>query len=107
MSELAIPVHTRALAESALMAAFDQGAVAIVLVAGYHMVRRTVPHWVFAFGHDARYILVHDPAAVRDDAGHAASPQTYAVPSATFDRMTRCGRDGLRAAILIRKGTVQ
>jgi ribosomal protein S18 acetylase RimI-like enzyme len=105
--ELAIPVHRRALAESALMAAFDQGAVAIVLVAGYHMVRRTVPHWVFAFGHEARYVLVHDPAAVRDAAGHAASPQTYAVPSATFDRMTRCGRDGLRAAILIRKGTVQ
>jgi ribosomal protein S18 acetylase RimI-like enzyme len=105
--ELAIPVHARALAESALMAAFDQGAVAIVLVAGYHMVRRTVPHWVFAFGHDAGYVLVHDPAAVRDAAGHATSPQTYAVPAATFDRMTRCGRDRLRAAILIRKGPLQ
>jgi ribosomal protein S18 acetylase RimI-like enzyme len=105
--ELAIPVHARALAESALMAAFDQGAVAIVLVAGYHMVRRTVPHWVFAFGHDAGYVLVHDPAAVRDAEGRAASPQTYAVPSATFERMTRSGRDRLRAAILIRKGPLQ
>jgi ribosomal protein S18 acetylase RimI-like enzyme len=104
---LAIPVHTRALAESALIAAFDQGAVAIVLVAGYHMVRRSVPHWVFAFGHDAGYVLVHDPAAVRDAEGRAASPQTYAVPSATFERMTRLGRDRLRAAILIRKGPLQ
>jgi ribosomal protein S18 acetylase RimI-like enzyme len=105
--ELAIPIHTRALAESALMAAFDQGAVAIVLVAGYHMVRRTVPHWVFAFGHEARYVLVHDPAAIRDAAGHATTPQTYAVPAATFERMTRCGRDHLRASILIRKGPRQ
>jgi ribosomal protein S18 acetylase RimI-like enzyme len=105
--ELAIPTHVSALAESALVAAFDNGAVAIVLAAGYHMVRRTVPHWVFAFGHDGRYILVHDPAAVRDAAGHAASPQTYAVPATTFERMTRFGRDHLRAAILIRKGPLQ
>jgi ribosomal protein S18 acetylase RimI-like enzyme len=102
--ELAIPVHGTALAESALVAAFDGGAVAIVLAAGYHMVRRSVPHWVFAFGHDGQYVLVHDPAAVRSDDGRAASPQTYALPSATFARMTRFGRDHLRAAILIRKG---
>src|SRR5437763_3085157 len=101
---LDIPSHEVPLAESALIAAFDQGAVAIVLAAGYHMVRRAVPHWVFAFGHEGHYILVHDPAALRDDHGNAASAETYAVPSATFARMTRFGRDNLRAAILIRKG---
>jgi hypothetical protein len=105
--ELAIPSHLSALAESALVAAFDRGAVAIVLAAGYHMVRRTVPHWIFAFGHEAGYILVHDPAALRDAAGRAMDTRTYAVPSATFERMTRCGRAHLRAAILIRKGPRQ
>jgi ribosomal protein S18 acetylase RimI-like enzyme len=105
--ELGIHTHITPLAESALLTAFDQGAVAIVLAAGYHMVRRTVPHWVFAFGHEGRYVLVHDPAAFRDEHGHATSAETYAVPSGKFARMTRFGRDGLRAAILIRKEPIR
>jgi ribosomal protein S18 acetylase RimI-like enzyme len=104
---LKIPIHLARLSESALMEAFDRGAAAIVLVSGYRMVRRRVPHWVFAFGREGRYVLVHDPAATRDADGNAASAETYAVPAAEFDRMMRVGRDDLRAAILIRKGRLQ
>jgi ribosomal protein S18 acetylase RimI-like enzyme len=104
---LKIPIHLAPLDESALMEAFETGAVAIVLVSGYRMVRRNVPHWVFAFGREGRHILVHDPAAIRDEDGNATSAETYAVPSSEFDRMTRFGRDDLRAAIVIRKGRVQ
>ena len=104
---LGIPTHLTPLDESAFIRAFDTGAVAIVLVAGYHMVRRRIPHWVFAFGHEGRFILVHDPVARRDDEGIASSPQTYAVPALEFERMTRFGRDDLRAAVLIRKGALQ
>jgi ribosomal protein S18 acetylase RimI-like enzyme len=104
---LKIPIHLAPLDESALMEAFETGAVAIVLVSGYRMVRRNVPHWVFVFGHEGRHVLVHDPAAIRDEDGHATSAETYAVPASEFDRMTRFGRDDLRAAIVIRKGRVQ
>jgi ribosomal protein S18 acetylase RimI-like enzyme len=104
---LKIPIHLAPLGESALMEAFDQGAAAIVLLSGYRMVRRNVPHWVFAFGREGRYVLVHDPAAARDEDGNAAAAETYAVPAAEFDRMTRFGRDDLRVAILIRKGHLQ
>ena len=65
--ELGIRIRTTPLAESALLAAFDEGAVAIV----------------------------------------RAAAETYAVPSNMFERMTRFGREELRAAILIRKGPVQ
>jgi len=104
---LGIRTHLTPLAESGFMRAFDSGAVAIVLVAGYHMVRRKVPHWVFAFGREADHILVHDPAATRDEDGRALRPETYSVPWDAFERMTRVGRDDLRAAIVIRKGPVQ
>jgi len=104
---LKIPIHLAPLGESALMEALDGGAAAIVLVAGYRMVRRNVPHWVFAFGREGRHILLHDPSAARDDEGRAEAAETYAIPTAEFDRMTRFGRDDLRAAILIRKGHVQ
>jgi hypothetical protein len=91
--------------ESVLMRAFDAGSVAIVLVSGYHMVPRGRPHWVFAFGRDGRHVLMHDPAAIRDDQGMARAPETYAVPWTVFEPMTRLGRERLSAAIVIRKGT--
>ena len=73
------------------MRAFDAGSVAIVLVSGYHMVPRGRPHWVFAFGRDGRHVLMHDPAAFRDDQGMARAPETYAVPWTAFEPMTRLG----------------
>ncbi len=101
---LNIPIHLAPLDESGLMEALGKGAVAIVLVSGYRMVRRNVPHWIFVFGCEGRHLLAHDPAARRDEHGNAIEPETYAIPSNEFDRMTRFGRDELRAAILIRKG---
>lgn len=103
--DLEIPVHLTSLDESALMAAFDGGAAAIVLVSGYHMIRKGVPHWVFAFGHEAGYILLHDPFARQNEHGQPNGPETYAVPAVEFERMTRFGRKNLRAAVLVRKGT--
>ena len=102
--ELSIPIRLAPLSESGLMEEFDNDAVAIVLVSGYRMVRRNVPHWIFAFGHEGRYILVHDPAAGRDEHGNASAPETYAVPANEFARMSRFGKTNLRAAVVIRKG---
>lgn len=106
-TELSVPIHLAPLGESALMESFDDGAVAIVLVSGYRMVRRNVPHWVFAFGHEGGYVLVHDPAAPRDQHGHAAARETYAIPAPELARMSRFGKDNLRATIVIRKGPLQ
>jgi hypothetical protein len=86
------------------MRAFDAGSVAIVLVSGYHMRPRGKPHWIFAFGRDGPHILMHDPAAIRDEQGMAAAAETYAVPWTAFERVTRPGRERLSAAIVIRKG---
>jgi ribosomal protein S18 acetylase RimI-like enzyme len=101
---LHIPTHLTPAGESVLMRAFDEDKVAIVLISGYQMAGRGQPHWVFAFGRDGRHILLHDPAANRDEHGKAIAPETYAVPWAAFERMTRLGRDRLSAAIVIRKG---
>src|SRR5262249_12819655 len=105
--ELGIATRLTPLPESALMAALDSGASAIVLVAGYRMLRRRVPHWVFAFGREERYILVHDPAARGDANGVPIAAATYAVPRTMFAQMTRFGRDNLSATVLIRKGPSQ
>jgi len=102
---LGITTHLTPVRESVLMSAFDAGSVAIVLVSGYHMNPRGKPHWIFAFGRDGPHILMHDPAAIRDEQGMAAAAETYAVPWIAFERVTRPGRGRLSAAIVIRKGT--
>jgi ribosomal protein S18 acetylase RimI-like enzyme len=101
---LVIPSHLTCVSESVLMRAFDEGSVAIVLVSGYHMVPRGRPHWIFAFGRDGRHVLMHDPAAVRDEQGMAAAAETYAIPWSAFARVLHVGRERLSAAIVIRKG---
>jgi peptidase C3-like protein len=83
----------------------DARCVAIVLVSGYHMVPRGRPHWIFAFGREGRSVLMHDPAAVRDDKGVASVAETYAVPWPAFERVVHVGRERLSAAIVIRKGS--
>jgi ribosomal protein S18 acetylase RimI-like enzyme len=102
-----IPSHLTPVSESVLMQAFDAGSVAIVLVSGYHMVSRGRPHWIFAFGRDGRHILMHDPAAIRDEHGAARAPETYAVPWPAFERVIHVDADRLSAAIVIRKGLPQ
>jgi ribosomal protein S18 acetylase RimI-like enzyme len=101
---LAIPTHLTPVSESVLMRAFAAGSVVIVLVSGYHMVDKGRPHWIFAFGRDGRHVLMHDPAAIRDDQGMAAAAETYAIPWPAFERVTRLSRERLSAAIVIRKG---
>jgi hypothetical protein len=84
---LNIPSHLTPVNESVLMRAFDAGSVAIVLLSGYHMVARGKPHWIFAFGRDGRHVLMHDPAALRDDQGMALAAETYAAPWSDFERV--------------------
>lgn len=102
---LGVATHLTCASESVLMAALDKGAVAIALVSGHRMTPRGPPHWVFVFGREGRFVLLHDPAAFRDENGDAVAPETYAAPLPAFMRMTRCGRDNLRAAIIVRKGS--
>ena len=104
-AELHIPIHLTPLSESALMQSLQSDAAAIVLVSGYRMLPRKVPHWVFAYGRANSHVLVHDP-----DGGQAedhAAGQSLAVPLQAFARWSRFGPDHLRAAILIRKGPSQ
>lgn len=96
------PVHTEAFTMDWLRARLAEGHVAIILVSGYLMMGKKVPHWVLAHGDDGRHIFVHDPW-VEDEVGETvADAANIPVPYAVFDRIARFGRTGLRAAVLIK-----
>ncbi|MCB1462779.1 MAG: GNAT family N-acetyltransferase/peptidase C39 family protein [Nitratireductor sp.] len=81
--------------------AIAAGKVVIVLLSGYHMFGKRVPHWVLAHGDDGHHILIHDPW-VEDEIGETiADAANLPVAHEQFDRMARWGRSGLRAAVIL------
>ncbi|OCW55912.1 GNAT family N-acetyltransferase/peptidase C39 family protein [Hoeflea olei] len=101
----ATPVHIEAFTLDWLRARLAEGHVAIVLVSGYLMMGKKVPHWVLAHGDDGRHIFVHDPWVEDEVDETAADAADIPVPYAVFDRIARFGRSGLRAAVLIKGKT--
>lgn len=86
-----------------ILLALARGASVIVLVSGYFMFGKKVPHWVLVHGDDGRHVLIHDPW-VEDEVGETiADAANVPVPYHIFDRMARFGSDGLRAAVILEK----
>lgn len=80
-----------------------RGGTAIVLVSGYRMFGKKVPHWILVHGDDGRHLIVHDPWV--DDERHetVADAASMPIPYAAFDKMARFGKIGLRAAVFLTK----
>lgn len=100
-AEYAIPTIVEPFTLDLLRAHLAKGGTAIVLVSGYHMFAKKVPHWILAHGDDGRHIIVHDPW-VADERGESIADAAYLpLPYATFDRMARFGKSVLRAAVFL------
>lgn len=99
-----VALFSEALGSDALMAALDDGALALVLVSHYRMLRTRAPHWVLVFDHDGRLFYLHDPWVENDAFETAAAAADLPVPKDEFDRMARYGKARLRAAVVVRRG---
>ncbi len=99
---LGVPLHRRPLSRGALREALDGGAVVLVLLSLYRMLRSRTPHWVVAIAHADRRVFIHDPWI--EDADHETPMAAAAlpIPEEEFDRMACYGKSRLRAAIVIR-----
>ena len=72
-----------------------------VLVSGYLMFGKKVPHWVLAHGDDGRHIMIHDPWVEEERGETVADAANLPVPYAVFERISRFGRTNLRAAVFL------
>lgn len=96
-----IPVLIRPFTLVDLRAAIAAGKTAVVLISGYHMFDKKVPHWVLAHGDDGRHIVIHDPWVADERGETAADAASLPIPYETFDRIARFGKVGLRAAVFL------
>jgi ribosomal protein S18 acetylase RimI-like enzyme len=96
-----IPVDYRLFTLDDIRAAIAAGNLVVVLVSGYLMFGKKVPHWVLVVGDDGQHLVVHDPW-VEDERGETRiDAAAIPVPHHIFFGMARFG--GMRAAVILGK----
>lgn len=99
----AIPVQYRDFLLDDIRHALAEGRLVVVLVSGFLMFGKKVPHWVLAIGDDGDHIMLHDPW-IEDTRGETeADAANIPVPYSIFMGMAQFGRNGLRAAVILGK----
>lgn len=98
-----IPVNYRPFTIDDIRAALAGGKLVLVLISGFLMFGKKVPHWVLAIGDDGDHILIHDPWVEDERQETILDAANIPVPYGIFMNMAQFGRDGLRAAITLGK----
>jgi hypothetical protein len=98
-----IPITYAPFALGDVREALAQGKLVLVLVSGFLMFGKKVPHWVLAIGDDGEHILIHDPWVEDERQETAADAANIPVPYAIFMNMAQFGKDALRAAVILGK----
>jgi ribosomal protein S18 acetylase RimI-like enzyme len=98
-----IPTEYRPFELDDIRAAISAGKLVVVLISGFIMFGKKVPHWVLAIGDDGDHILIHDPWVEDEREETISDAANIPVPYDIFMTMAQFGRDGLRAAIILGK----
>lgn len=100
--EYGIPVSTRAFTIDDIREAIAGGKLVVVLISGFVMFGKKVPHWVLAIGDDGEHILIHDPWVEDAHSETKADAANIPIPYDIFMRMAQFGKR-LRAAVILGK----
>ncbi len=100
--QLGIPVDYRSFGLDDVRAALAGGRLVVVLISGFVMFGKKVPHWVLAIGDDGEHIILHDPWVEEAHGETKADAYAIPVPYDVFTRMAQFGRR-LRAAVILGK----
>ncbi len=98
---LGIPVHYETLGLDRLEERFAAGAVPMVLISSYRIYQEKFPHWVVVTGFDAHFVYVHDPFVDYENGESTLDSIDMPIQREEFSRMSRYGRVGLQAVLLI------
>jgi len=96
-----IAIHYGNINQADLIAAFQAGAIPLILISTFAMDRKKAPHWVVMSGYDNDCLYMHDPDP---DEGRQSELDCQFIPIARqdFDRMSCFGKTRLRTAVILR-----
>jgi len=98
-----ILVHDNGVSLGELEERFRDGWIPVVLISSYRIYQEKFPHWLVVTGFDERYIYVHDPLVESERGITFVDRVNMPIPKKEFERMTRYGKVGQKAALVLRK----
>jgi len=99
-----IPVHYRQLELAEMRRHFEAGGIPVVLISSWRIYHEKFPHWVVVTGFDEHFVYVHDPFVADEKGKSETDCVNMPIARRDFERMSRYGKSGLRAALIIRRG---
>lgn len=96
-----ISVHHRRLTVAELQAAFEEGAIPVVLISSYRIYHEKAPHWVVVTGFDDRFVYAHDPYVDGETGMTPTDSMNMPILRTDFERMARYGKSGQRAVLVL------
>ncbi len=102
-AEQGVAIHYANVTQNDLIAAFEAGAIPLILISTFSMDRKKTPHWVVMSGFDKDCLYMHDSDP---DDGRQSELDCQFIPIARedFERMSCFGKSRLRTAVIVRPG---
>ncbi|AEF99798.1 GNAT family N-acetyltransferase/peptidase C39 family protein [Methylomonas methanica] len=99
-----LKVNYSNITQNDLIAAFQAGAIPLILISTFAMDGKKAPHWVVMSGFDNDCLYMHDPDP---EEGRQSELDCQFIPIARedFERMSCFGKNRLRTAVIIRNAT--
>ena len=104
-AQLGIALNVGNVTQELLIAAYEAGALPLVLISTYAFDRKKAPHWVLMSGYDSNCLYLHDPDP---DEARQSELDCQFIPVARhdFERMSCFGKSRLRTAVIIARPEV-
>jgi ribosomal protein S18 acetylase RimI-like enzyme len=103
LAEHGVPIHPGALSLEQIEGLLQQGRLVLVLISSWMIYGEREPHWVVMTGYDDYFVYMHDPF-VDEPLGETPSDSiNMPIQREQFVRMSRYGKAGLKAAIVLGK----
>lgn len=98
-----LTVNYANITQNDLIAAFEAGAIPLILISTFAMDGKKAPHWVVMSGFDNDCLYMHDPDP---EEGRQSELDCQFIPVARedFERMSCFGKNRLRTAVIVRLG---
>lgn len=101
LHSLDVPIIQGSLTVAEIRKKFDKGGIPVIFISSYRIYGEKFPHWVVAVGFDDHFVYVHDPYVDYDNEETPTDSMSMPILHWEFGRMTRYGRAGLTAVLMI------
>lgn len=89
-----------------LLEKVEAGAVPLLLISSSRIYRERFPHWLVVTGFDDRFVYAHDPFVDAEENESVADCVAMPIAHRELERMSRWGRSGQRAVVVISRGNL-